>query len=55
MIKDKLVIRIRGLVITKHNPVIPAKLSNVTGVDSILSHNGLRHLANSHIHMLFLL
>ena len=33
----------------KHNPVVPAKLSYVTDVGGIPSHNGLRHLASSHI------
>jgi hypothetical protein len=39
----------RGFIITKHDPVVPAKLSNVTDVGGIPSHNGLRHLASSHI------
>jgi hypothetical protein len=49
MPQDKLVIRVRGFIVTKHNPVVSAKLSNVADVGSITSHNGLRHLASSHI------
>ncbi len=47
--KDKLVIRKRGFIISKHNLVVPAKLSNVTDVGGIPSHNCLRHLASGHI------
>jgi hypothetical protein len=49
MTKDKLVIMKRGFLISKHNPVVPAKLSNVTDVGGIPSHNCLRHLASGHI------
>jgi hypothetical protein len=49
--QDKLVIRVRGFVIAKHNPVVPAKLSNVIDVGGIPCHNGLRHLASGHINV----
>jgi hypothetical protein len=49
MPQDKLVIRVRGHIVTKHNPVRLAKLSDMTDVGSIPSHNGLRHLASSHV------
>jgi hypothetical protein len=52
MSQDKLVIWVRGFVITNYNPVILAKLSNVTDVGSIPGHNGLRHLASSHINVI---
>jgi hypothetical protein len=50
--KDELVIRERGFVISKHNPVIPVKLSNVADVSGIPSHNHLRHLASSHVNVI---
>ena len=49
MTKDKLVIRVKGFVIMKHNPVVLDKLSNVTDVGCVPGHNGLRHLAGNHI------
>ncbi len=52
MTQDKLVIRVRGFVISKHNPVVPAKLSNLTDVSGIPSHNCLRHLASGHIYVI---
>jgi hypothetical protein len=51
MPQDKLVIRVGGFVITKYNLVVPAKLSYVTDVGGIPSHNGLRHLASGHINV----
>ncbi len=49
MPQDKLVTRVGGFVVTKHNPVVPAKLSDVADVSGITSHNGLRHLASGRI------
>ncbi len=49
MPQDELVIRVRGLVVTKHNSVVPAKLSNDADICGITSHNGLRHLASGHL------
>jgi hypothetical protein len=48
MTQDKLAIRVRGFLISKHNAVVPAKLSNVTDVGSISNHSCLRHLASGH-------
>ncbi len=36
----------------EHNPVIPAKFSNVVDIGGIPGHNGLWHLACSHIDMI---
>ncbi len=44
MPQDKLVIRVRGFVVTKHNPVVPAKLGYVTDVGG--------HLASGHINVI---
>jgi hypothetical protein len=52
MTKDKLVIRERGFIIMIHNPVVLAKLSNVTDVCGVPSHNGLRHLASGHVNVI---
>ncbi len=35
-----------------HNPVVPAKLSNVTDVGGVPSHNGLRYLASGHVNVI---
>jgi hypothetical protein len=49
MAQYQFVVTVRGFVVTKHNPVVPAKLSNVADVGGITSHNGLGHLASGHL------